>query len=260
MAVVAYINGKGGVGKSTKALNTTDHFAQKGAKVLLIDADRQQSIGRALEKRKDAETKFTFIPLVNETVHKQVTRMQDDYDLIVIDTPGSMENLSITRSIMAVSDLVVVPVGPSMVELEASLEVLDLKEEIDTIRPHDPVKVAFSLGRTRRDTQLYRAIRQSLLNLPEGYPLIDADIRHIEIFAKAFSLGYSIYEMTPKMDGFDASQKGKAVNDMNAFCGELSKVLGNYDNVVKENLKRLAQLAELRAQGIHPLASHRLSA
>jgi len=55
--IIAFVNQKGGVGKSTGAVHAADRFARKGKKVILVDADAQQSSSQWVAELNEAHPK-----------------------------------------------------------------------------------------------------------------------------------------------------------------------------------------------------------
>ena len=71
--VIAIVNQKGGVGKTTTAVNLCTVLAQKGKKVLLIDEDPQGNATSGLGIEKNAQ-KSTYDILINETTFEETIK------------------------------------------------------------------------------------------------------------------------------------------------------------------------------------------
>ena len=70
--IYAIANTKGGVGKSTLAVNLAVVATAKGHKALLVDADPQASSLQFLNARDDTRPKFAGIQLSQPILHKQL--------------------------------------------------------------------------------------------------------------------------------------------------------------------------------------------
>ena len=109
MTVLAFLNQKGGTGKTTLSLNVAYGLAQAGERVLLIDADQQASANAWSSLREDQP--FSVFAVPRKNLHKEVDRQRDIYDWIVID--GTPRDDAITRSCLIAADLVIIPIEPS---------------------------------------------------------------------------------------------------------------------------------------------------
>ena len=165
--VISIANQKGGVGKTTTAINLAAILAKKNKKVLLIDADPQGNATSGLGLHKDSEFS-TYDVLINDveianTIQKvnikrldvcpanmslagaevelvsavgreyrlkdKVDNAKDNYDYILIDCPPSLG--LITLNALAASDSVLIPVQCEYFALEGVGELL---KTIDLVR------------------------------------------------------------------------------------------------------------------------------
>ena len=104
--VVAVMNGKGGVGKSTLALGLCAYTAQTHGTGLLVDCDPQ---GTAYELT------GTLTDPGYEALHEldasqlEKIRQARGYDLIVVDCPGSLEGHDVLAAVLACTDFALIP-------------------------------------------------------------------------------------------------------------------------------------------------------
>lgn len=133
--IVSFLNQKGGVGKTTLALNVAGAWASKGTRVLLIDADPQASAldWSALRTREGLPRLFGVIGLARDTLHREAPELARGVDHVVIDGPPRVAGLM--RSALLASDLVLMPVQPSPLDGWASAEMLTLVSEARVYRP-----------------------------------------------------------------------------------------------------------------------------
>src|SRR4030095_8518756 len=165
--VIAIANQKGGVGKTTTAINLSAALARAGKKVLLIDLDPQANSSLTFLAHDSIEYSIyemlTDTQIAKETVIKQTSlpgldilpsrislakfesqiivefdapfRLKDrmdglsnSYEYIVIDTPPTLG--LITVNALVASDYLIVPIQPSYFALEGTDDLLDTVEKV----------------------------------------------------------------------------------------------------------------------------------
>lgn len=158
--IIAFLNQKGGVGKTTLALNLAGEWARRGGRVLLIDADPQ---GSALDWSQQREHEglprlFGVVGLARDTLHREAPELAQGADYVVIDGPPRVASLM--RSALLAADLVLIPVQPSPLDGWASAEMLALLNEARIYRPE--LTARFVLNRCGARTMLARETAETL--------------------------------------------------------------------------------------------------
>ena len=199
--IIGVLNQKGGVGKTTLAVNIAAALARTGQRVLLIDADSQ---GSALDwaAAREGDPLFAVVGLPKPSIHKELALVGEGYDVVVIDGPPRVTDLA--RSAIMASDVVLIPVQPSPYDIWAADEVVKLIQEASVFKEN--LKSVFVINRKIANTAIGRDVREAL----EAYdlPTLKASIVQRVAFAEAAAVGKAIYEQD--RDGV-ASQEIEAV-------------------------------------------------
>lgn len=128
--VISFLNGKGGVGKTTLALNVATSLGNGGYNVMAVDTDPQFSLSDFYHEKMP----FDISEADSEKEVYKVKKKYDNYDYIIIDGAGSLSNIS--SSAVFMSDLVVMPLTPSALDYKASGSLVDVIEARNETQPN----------------------------------------------------------------------------------------------------------------------------
>ena len=203
--IYAFLNQKGGVGKTTLAIHVADALSRRRSRVLLIDADPQQTAMKWSTFRA-GENRFSVIAMAKPTLHKELPPIYADYDDIVIDGPPRVHDLA--KSIILSADLLLMPVQPSPADVWATSETVDLVAEARVFK--ESLKSAIVINRKIVNTVIGRDVREALSTL--NTPILQSDISQRVAFAEALNTGQTV---------MDLDARGRAANEVDAFVSEL---------------------------------------
>lgn len=188
--IIAFLNQKGGVGKTTLSTNVATALAKAGHRVLLIDADPQHGALTWAEHREE-EPLFPVIGLPTDKLHREVSAHAANYDHLVIDAPPQVSGIA--RSIILAADLVLIPVQPSPHDIWSAADIVKLIEDAGAFKEN--IKTAFVVNRKITNTALGRDVFTALKNYP--FPALKTAICQRVAFAESATLGKSVLETEP---------------------------------------------------------------
>ncbi len=238
--IIAIANQKGGVGKTTTAINLSACLAEKGKKVLSIDMDPQGNMTSGLGVSKDEVEKTVYDLIIGEAeiediicrevsenldilptnidlsaaeieligiddkeyiIKKEVEKIRDNYDFIIIDCPPSLSMLTINA--MTTADSILVPIQCEYYALEGLSQLIHtielVQERLNPVLSIEGVVFTMYDARTNLSLQVVENVKDNL-NQNIYKTIIPRNIR----LAEAPSYGMPINQYDSKSAGAES--------------------------------------------------------
>lgn len=109
---------KGGVGKSSITINLAVCFSSAGYKTCILDSDINGSVVYWSKNRSRDLSKINVLAVNESTILQTISEINNDYDVILID--GTPSITGIASKLILLADLLLIPIGVSMLDYNAS--------------------------------------------------------------------------------------------------------------------------------------------
>jgi len=205
--VIAVQNPKGGCGKTTIAVHFARAVQLDGYETVILDSDTQ---GSARDWRARSPSDYNG-PRVERATNAAklpafVERFGTDADTVVID--GSARLGKHTGAVVAVADVLLIPVQPSALDLWGTVEFMDT---VETAAAEGAVRPAFVASRRDPRTKLASQLREVL----DVY-----DFPVLEGTAQRVAYAYAVQDGRTVLDGYD----DKAVAEVQQLLQDVAQI------------------------------------
>lgn len=212
--LVLVTNQKGGAGKTTTAVNLAAGLHRLEKKVLLVDADQQNSVVSWFANG-EGQIPFPYHNLAGagRGIQKEIKKQIDKYEYIVIDGRPSLDvDISL---LLIISDLVLLPLKPSVMDFHATLPLVREIEKAQSL--NEDLKFALLLNQVVDERRLLaRACEEAIV--AREYELLKTRIAYRECYPQAYAFGNTVF------DSKDGAAK-KAAKEVTALTAEVIALL-----------------------------------
>lgn len=182
--IITVAQQKGGAGKTTIAANLAVALSRLGKTVSLLDTDPQGSLGRWFMTRREAgDPGMGFSTASAWGVSYECDKLRGEADYVFVDTPPKID--SDLKPAIRESDLVIVPVSASQVDVWATEGVLDMAQR-------EGADVMVVLNRAKSGTRVAEDVDKSLKAL--GVKRAKTTIGHRVAFPETMGVGKGVQE------------------------------------------------------------------
>jgi chromosome partitioning protein len=218
---IVFANTKGGVGKSTLAVHLAVWLFDRGAKVALLDLDKQRSSSTWIAQ---AEPQITVRTSDSpENCASEVRALARNHDFVVGDGPAGLDDVS--RTLLILADLALLPITPSILDLwsvKQASSILRFAQEINDGRPLG----LLVLNKMRKRDRISEELKKAAPGL--GMNVAGSVIRDLQAYRDAAQQGNVVTRMSKKAQNA-AEEVDKAFSEL------IREVAG------KQTIKRLTK-------------------
>ncbi|SHE22866.1 ParA family partition ATPase [methanotrophic endosymbiont of Bathymodiolus puteoserpentis (Logatchev)] len=185
--VIAILNQKGGVGKTTIAANIGVSISKRGHSVLMVDSDPQGSL-RDWSATSEGEL-LSVIGLDRETLAKDIEGVKAPYDYVIIDGRAKAEKMA--GAAIRAADIVLIPVAPSALDIWGASDITEAiaaRHEVTEGKP----QTRFIINAATKNTKLIEEIRPATEE--SGFKPLDTVLYNREIYKQTMGEGLTVHD------------------------------------------------------------------
>jgi cellulose biosynthesis protein BcsQ len=205
--IVSFLGTKGGLGKTMASVHVATELHERGHRLMLLDIDPRAK-GSARSWGTNADSKLSGLRIVHEPIRYQsvadfkrirldLQRMATGQSVLFVDAPG--HHGAEFDLMMAVSDLVVLPVGPAREEIEVLEDIL-ISNVPPARRLNPSLSIAILAVRTAEKRTLTKSLNDELAACP--WPVFTTSLPLTQDFPNARA---RLMSVTSHVSGKDAA-------------------------------------------------------
>ena len=244
MFVITFTNPKGGTGKTTAALLLAEEIHRAGGRVAILDCDPNHNIVQWADERREEgrDVPFTVVPRPRiEDMGDVIEAQEASCDYLLIDLEGTADEIT-TFATMA-SDLVVVPLQPTMMETRQAARAVKLvRQNARTLRREIPALILFT--RIKPAVRARDEMRMRAMIEEGGATTLAVELMDRSAFGAMFSEAMLLSELVVEAEGRAGrlSQSGKE-RVLRPLRGAAENAKAYADAVLDQLRERLAHAA-----------------
>ncbi|MDV8122726.1 AAA family ATPase [Pseudomonas aeruginosa] len=211
--IITIGNTKGGVGKTTLAVNLAIARAMSGRDVWLIDGDRQGTAQTAISIRAEAGHQPGISCATypdGPTLRAQVQQQAGKFDDIIIDAGG--RDSTALRAALVLSDVLLIPFQPRSYDVWALNDIAALVDEARSVRDGLRAVAVLNCADSGEASTDNADAAAAVADVPQ-FEYLATPIRRRKAFANAAGAGLSVLELKPA--------DKKAIDELNALVSVL---------------------------------------
>ena len=219
-SILAVGNVKGGVGKTTLAVNLAIWQSLQGKDVLLVDGDEQGTARAFTQLRADilGAPGYTAVSLQGAEIRTQLRMLRTKYESVIIDVGG--RDTASLRAALTVADMLIVPVLPATFDMW-SLEPLDdliqeAKEINGDLKVLALLNAADAQGRDNAEAAM-------IIGEKTGFEYFPSPIVRRKAFRNAAAAGLSVLECRPSDE--------KAIKEFTLLANHIFRYTGDIASI-----------------------------
>jgi chromosome partitioning protein len=199
MEVLLIANPKGGSGKTTLSTNIAGYLASIDYRVAMLDLDRQCSATQWLTNR---PFELPIIDLLPKEGWNQI-----DVDWLVIDSPAGLHGKNL-ENILKKVDKVIVPIAPSLFDIQASREFLESLSKEKAVRK-GKIFIGLVGMRMSPHTRAASTLEQFIIGM--DLPVL-AYLRETQVYVNAAFEGKTLFDLPHSVAERELEQWGYLLN------------------------------------------------
>jgi len=218
--IIAVVNQKGGSGKTTVSMHLGGTLGLRGYKVQIIDGDEQNSAiawaSMAMEGN-PFPAKIMSLAAAGRKIHQEIKKFYEENEYIIVDCPPAADS-PITKSVLLVADLAIVPFIPDGLNMEAAVKIRDTIEDAKIMNPH--LRGMLLLNRVEANTK----ITMEVVKLLPEFNMYKAKtkLQKRTHYAETFLLGATVHILKSKAK--------EAIEEIERFADEVIEFVNNSGN------------------------------